>query len=109
MGYVPVYSTKKGNITMSWSISVMGQGRDVNEQVQRELKAHHLVEPEESMKDKVAEIVEAATAAAPFNGFVVRAEGSQYQRHDGLQSEMVSLHLKVEIDVVQWAYGPPLT
>ena len=91
---------------MSWSVQAMGKGEAVGRALQKQFDAiSQMAAPEQSIKDKVAEIVAAATAGAPESGFVVRANGHQYTTspQPGAPSVMVQMSLKVEIDVVAFA------
>ncbi len=84
---------------MSWSVSAMGKGEAVGKALAEQFfHIPLMVQPEQDMKDSVAEIVELATSAAPTSGFIVRAEGHQYRNDGGMQS----MHLKVEIDLMKF-------
>ena len=84
---------------MSWSVSAMGKGEAVGRSLKDQFsRIPAMVQPEQDIKNKVAEIVEDACSSAPTSGFIVRAEGHQYSL-DGIPQTM---HLKIEIDLIKF-------
>ena len=59
---------------MSWSVSAMGKGQSVGAKLAKELAIIYKMEqPEQAMKEKVAEIVKAATDGAPSRQSTISA------------------------------------
>jgi hypothetical protein len=78
----------------------MGAGDKLAAKLQKDFESMGpMAEPEQSIKDKVAEIVQAQCAGEASTGFIVRANGHQYRNADG----RLSGSLKVEIETVQLA------
>ncbi len=85
---------------MSWSVSAMGKGVAVGRELHTQFeRLQGMLEPEQSIKERVSEIVGLATRSAPETGFLVRAEGTQYTMVDKVP-QVQHMHLKVEIDIV---------
>jgi hypothetical protein len=84
---------------MSWSVSAMGKGEAVGRSLKDQFsRIPAMVQPEQDIKNKVAEIVDAACSSALTSGFIIRAEGHQYSLNEIPQS----MHLKVEIDLINF-------
>lgn len=79
---------------MSWSVSRIGLAAAVREAVKRDLGALKCNEPEESVKNGVATVIDTALAAYPADFAVqIDANGSQYSP-DGSQINSLSLSIK---------------
>jgi hypothetical protein len=84
----------------------MGKGSAVGPYLDKQFKGmSKMAEPEESIKNHVAEIVQASCAAAPDQGFVINAGGSQWS--DG--GTIRGLNLSVRIDLVAFVEEPATT
>lgn len=68
---------------MSWSISATGGRQAVLKSCQEQLAKITCSEPEESIKNKVGEIIEMALVGVEGGGVMVAASGSQYTPEQG--------------------------
>lgn len=84
---------------MSWSVSAMGKGSAVAAKVKEELSRYKCAEPEETIKEKISEAIQAACNGAPNQGFNVSANGSQYS--DG--GVVKGMNFSAKVDLVQLA------
>jgi hypothetical protein len=82
---------------MSWSVSAIGKSAAVAAKLAKDFTAIKCTEPEETIKNKVAEAVAAGLAAFPV-GMAVRVEasGSQYAPDSSKPTELQN-QLKVEL------------
>jgi hypothetical protein len=67
---------------MSWSISAIGKAEAVARYAKEQANAYRNAEPEETMKQKAAEIICLAAESSPGNGLKVEANGHQQTVHD---------------------------
>lgn len=83
---------------MSWSVAAIGRPKAVAESVAKQLAAIKCVEPEETMKNKVAEIVSAALHAMPEGTAVsFTGNGSQTFKNYDKPEEGATNYLQLEI------------
>lgn len=79
---------------MSWSINVVGSVRMAAEEIDKQVKAIHCIEPEETVKNHVADAIAAALAGYPEDMVVsVVAFGSQSAVNGGAVN---NLSIKIE-------------
>lgn len=82
---------------MSWSISSIGKPAAVAKEVARRAASVRCAEPEESVKNTVAEIVAKLAATMPIASVVkVEASGSQAKSYDQADALTHSLSVKIE-------------
>jgi hypothetical protein len=101
---------------MSWSITVQGKGAAVAAVAAKELAQYKCSEPEEAIKGKVVEIVQAAGAAMPDKGLMVCAYGSMGTTWDPTgrnTAEVCNVTVRLELTTVVFAeiaaVQPPAT
>ncbi len=80
---------------MSWSFSGVGKPAALADRARASLSNIKCREPEETIKGKVAEIVEECLAAFPAGSAVqIEASGSQSTADDGTALNSLSLNIK---------------
>lgn len=96
---------------MSWSMTVQGKGKAVAVVAAKELAQSKCYEPEEAIKGKVLEIVQAAAAAMPDKGLMVVAYGSMGTSWDpaakNAGATVCNLTLRLELTTVVLAEIEP--
>ena len=86
-----------GDQEMSWSITLHGRPARVIESAKNQLGAQKCMEPEESIKGKVLEIIEACLSAYGDGTAVkLQASGSQYNPDLNDKQKLNSLSLSIE-------------
>lgn len=82
---------------MSWSINVVGKVSAVRAKAQDDLKQINCMEPEESIKNAVGDIIDTSLCAYPHSVAVkIIANGSQYKPFADKEGIINSVNLTIE-------------
>lgn len=79
---------------MSWSFSAIGKPLAILAKAEKDLNSIRCAEPEESIKDKVLEIIKAAMADCPGTQVIqIKAGGSQHPLPNGKYTNSLSIEI----------------